>query len=104
MVITFEIRRGESDILVSLLENYILLQNFLTDMKDFIQNKKTKYIHEDNFKNTNFVLKVLKLFDNLDSGLVLDSTSEILEGYFYSPDMDEKIVEGAGSLIINGFL
>ena len=47
-------------------------------MKDFIQNKKTKYIDESNFKNTDFVLKVLKLFDNLDSGLVLDSTSDIL--------------------------
>jgi hypothetical protein len=47
-------------------------------MKDYIQKKKTKYIPESNFQNTDFVLKVLKLFDNLDSGLILDSTSVIL--------------------------
>lgn len=34
-------------------------------MKNFVQKKKTKYIPESDFQNTEFVLKILKLFDNL---------------------------------------
>ena len=67
-------RRGESNILVSLLENYNLLQNFLIDMKCFVQNKETRYVPRSNFENTEFILRLLKLFDNLETGLVFDST------------------------------